>query len=160
MSLVHYKCLQSIYIKHGQCFWNLNRVLKFTCQFWTSPRVFRVPLEISQVYWRYKAMNLSLHYSIKCCISRMTIISHVFWIFFQLMNLLQKDFQRNLQDSIQMADTTKRNSNGHFILGNTGHVWRRLTVYSSVLKFVCCDWLEYFDFGFMTPNWKLLYRMA
>ena len=44
------------------------------------------------------------------------------------MCLFRKDFQRNHQDSIQMADVTKRNLNVHFILGNTGHAWHRLTV--------------------------------
>ena len=44
--------------------------------------------------------------------------------FFQLMHLIQKDFQRNAQHSIQMpgiTKRTKRNSNVHFILENTGH---------------------------------------
>ena len=36
----------------------------------------------------------------------------------------ERDFHRNLQDSIQMLDMilqTERNLNVHFILGNTGH---------------------------------------
>ena len=38
-------------------------------------------------------------------------------------------FPEKLQDSIiQMPDITKRNSIVHFILGNTGHACRRLSV--------------------------------
>ena len=44
------------------------------------------------------------------------------------MRLFRKDFQRNVQHSIHMSDITKRNSNVHFILGNTGHAGRELTV--------------------------------
>ena len=40
-----------------------------------------------------------------------TVNLHLFW----------KDFKRNLPDSIEIPDTTKRNLNVHFILGNTGH---------------------------------------
>ena len=43
--------------------------------------------------------------------------------FFQLMRFfLRKDFQRNVEDSIQMPEITKRNSNVHLIFGNTGLV--------------------------------------
>ena len=57
-------------------------------------------------------------------ISRITIVCHgkYFESFIQFMRLFQKDFQRNVQHSIQMPDITERNSNVHFILGNTGHV--------------------------------------
>ena len=34
---------------------------------------------------------------------------------------ISERFQRNVQHSIHMSDITKRNSNVHFILGNTGH---------------------------------------
>lgn len=44
------------------------------------------------------------------------------------MPLFWKDFQSNLQDSIQMPDFAKKNLKVHFILGSTGHAWRRLTV--------------------------------
>ena len=44
------------------------------------------------------------------------------------MRLFRKDFQRNAQHSIQIPDITKRNPNVRFILGNTGHAWRGLTV--------------------------------
>ena len=46
----------SIHVTRDWHFWNLNRVLKFTCQFWTSPMRF----QSSQC----KAMNYSLHFSI------------------------------------------------------------------------------------------------
>ena len=56
-------------------FWNLH------VSFEHRQQDFRVPLEISLVYWRYKAMNFSLHYSIKY-FRNITIVSQVFWIFF------------------------------------------------------------------------------
>ena len=40
----------------------------------------------------------------------------------------RRDFQRNFQDPIQMPNIAKRNSNVHFILGNTGHMRGRLTL--------------------------------
>ena len=55
-------------------------------------------------------------------ISKITIIIYCF------PSIFLKDFQRNLQDSIQMLDITKRNLNVHFIVGNIGHVLHRLTV--------------------------------
>ena len=57
---------------------------------------------------------------------------HVFW----------KDFQRNLQDSIQMPDITKRNLIVHFILGNTGHAGRKLTVNGKNYQ---VNWLDALD---------------
>ena len=44
------------------------------------------------------------------------------------MRLFRNDFQRNVQHSIHTSDITKRNSNVHFILGNTVHAWPGLTV--------------------------------
>lgn len=42
-----YSSLQSVYVTRVQYFWTLNWVLKFTCQFWTSPtRFLRVPVEV------------------------------------------------------------------------------------------------------------------
>ena len=55
--------LQSIQDTHDRYFWNLNEVLKFICQF-IANEISEVPVEISLVYWRYKARNFSLHYSI------------------------------------------------------------------------------------------------
>ena len=66
-------------------------------------------------------MNFSLHYSIKYFKNNNCFPSILIFFFFQLMRLFRKDFQRNVQHSIQMSDITKRNSNVHFILGNTGH---------------------------------------
>ena len=62
---------------------------------------------------------------------KMTIFSQVVLFIFLLARVsvfFRKDFQRNLQDSIQMADIAKRNWHVHVILGNTGHTWRRPTV--------------------------------
>ena len=47
--------LQSIHVMRDRYFWNLNGVLKFTCQFWTSPTRFRSSHRNFPVYWRYKA---------------------------------------------------------------------------------------------------------
>ena len=74
-------------------------------------------------------MNFSLHYSIKYfknnnCFP--SIFLNLF--FFLLMCLFWKNFQRNVQHSIHMSVITKRNSNVHFIFGNTGHAWHELTV--------------------------------
>ena len=44
------------------------------------------------------------------------------------MRLFRNDFQRNVQHSIHTSDITKRNSNVHFILGNTVHARPGLTV--------------------------------
>ena len=108
--------------------------LKFTCQFWTSPwRDFRVPVEISLTYWRYKAMNFSFHYSNKY-FKNNNCFPSILNFFFLLMRLFRKDFQRNVQHSIHMSDITKRNSNVYFILGNTGHAWRELTVIADSLR--------------------------
>ena len=68
-------------------------------------------------------MNFPLNYSIKYfknndCFPSFYINFSVYDFFFQ------KGFQKNVQDSIQMPDITKRNSNGHLILGNTGHASR------------------------------------
>ena len=82
-------------------------------------------VEISLVYWRYKAMNFSLHYSIKYFKNNNCFLSILNLFFF---SVNAKDFQRNVQHSIQMSFITKRNSNVHIILGNTGHAWRGLTV--------------------------------
>ena len=69
-------------------------------------------------------MNFSLHYSIKYFKNNNKLFPKHFgssFFFFQLMRLFRKDFQRNVQHSIQMLDITKRNSNVHFVLENTGH---------------------------------------
>ena len=95
-------------------FWNLH--ISFEHRQWD----FRVPVEIPLVYWRHKFVNFSLHiHSIKYFKN-----SNYFWsilnlFFFQLMRLFRKDFQRNVQHSIQMLHITKRSSNVHFILGYT-----------------------------------------
>ena len=74
-------------------------------------------------------MNFSLHYSIKYFKNNNSFPSILNLFFFGvLMRLFRKDFQRNVQHSIHMWDITKRNLNVHFILGNTGHAWRELTV--------------------------------
>ena len=119
-------------------FWNLHVSFEH-CQ-----RDFRVPVEISLVYWWYKAMNFSLHCSMKyfknTCNNCFPSISN---LFFLLMRHFWKDFQRNVQHFIHMPDITKRNPNVHFILGNTGHVWHELTVihcWDSFLHFRF--WLE------------------
>ena len=81
-------------------------------------------------------MNVSLYYSIKY-FKNNNCFPSIF--FFQLITRhLQKDFQRNLQDSIQMPDITKTNSSVHFILRNTGHTWRRLTVYVCAYQSTFC----------------------
>ena len=48
------------------------------------------------------------------------------------MRLFRKDFFRDIDDSVQTPHISKRNSNIHFILGNAGHAWGRLTVKSSL----------------------------
>ena len=53
-------------------------------------------------------MNFSLHYSTS--ISKLTIAlkyCESFFVFFQLMRLFRKDFQRNVLHSIQMPSFTK-----------------------------------------------------
>ena len=98
-------------------FWNLH------VRFEHRQQDFRVPVENSLVYWWYKAMNLSWHYSIKY-FKNNNCFPSILNLFFLLMCLFWKDFQRNVQHSIHMSDITKRNLNVHFILGNTGHTWR------------------------------------
>ena len=85
-------------------------------------------VKITLVYWRYKAMNFSLHCSIKYFKNNNCSPSILNLFFFLLMRLFRRDFQRNVQHSIHTADIAKRNSNIHFILGNTGHAWREWTV--------------------------------
>ena len=63
---------------------------------------------------------MDFHYVTVLSISKNCFPS-IFIFCFQLMHLFWKDFQRNLQDFIQMPDITKRNLNVHVILGNTGH---------------------------------------
>ena len=101
--------LQSIHFTRDCYFWNLNGVLKITCQFWTlehCQRDFRVPVKIPRVYWRYKAMNFSLYYRIKYF--KKTVVSQVFWtLFFQFMCLFRNEKQhpfrcRSLQREIRM----------------------------------------------------------
>ena len=68
-------------------------------------------------------MKFSLQYSIKYFKNnnnKLLFPKH-FECFLHLMHLFWKDFQRNVQHSIQMSDNTKRNLNVHFILGKTGH---------------------------------------
>ena len=103
----------------------------FTCQFWCRQWDFRVLVEISQVYWRYKTINFSLHYSTN--ISRITIVSQIFYILFffcQLMRLFRKDLQRNVLHSIQMPCFIYKGIRTHvyFILGNNNRAWHGLTV--------------------------------
>ena len=61
------------------------------------------------------------------------------------MHLFRKDFHRNVQHSIHISDITKRNSNVHFILGNTGHARRELTVhvngYIFMIKFLVPEYV-------------------
>ena len=65
-------------------------------------------------------MNFSLHYSIKYFKNNNCFPSIL--NFFKLMRLFfGKDFLRNLQDSTQMLEITKRNLNVLFIFGNTCH---------------------------------------
>ena len=71
-------------------------------------------------------MNFSLHYSINYFKNDNGFPSIL--NLFRLMHLFRNDFQRYVQDPVQMPDITKRNSNAHFILGNTGHALRGLTV--------------------------------
>ena len=84
-------------------------------------------VKITLVYWRYKAMNFSLHCSIKYFKNNKCSPS-ILNLFFLLVRLFRRDFQRNVQHSIHTGDIAKRNSNIHFILGNTGHAWREWTV--------------------------------
>ena len=70
-------------------------------------------------------MNISLHYSIKYfkidnCFQ--SILNFSFF-FFSVNASFFFYFQRNVQDSVQMPDIT----NIHFMIGNTGLAWRRLT---------------------------------
>ena len=53
--------------------------------------------------------------------------------------IFRKGFQKNVQDSIQMPDITKRNSNVHFSLGNTGHATRGLTVILCLFQINRCN---------------------
>ena len=73
-------------------------------------------------------MNFSLHYSIKYFKNNNYCFPSILNLFFLLMCLFRKDFQRNVQHSIHMSDITRRNLNVHFILGNTGHTGHELTV--------------------------------
>ena len=77
-------------------------------QFWFRQWDFRVVVEISVLYWRYKTMNFSLHYSTS--ISRITeqlSLKYFKSCFCQSMRLFRKDFQRNVLHSIQMPSLTK-----------------------------------------------------
>ena len=66
---------------------------------------FSVLVSIFLVYWQYKAMIFSLHYSIKYLFSRI-IASQVFWIFL-LMRLFSERFLEKVQHSIQMKEKKK-----------------------------------------------------
>ena len=84
-------------------FLNLNGVLKLTCQFRTSPTRFQSSHRnfLSIKLWPFL-------YITALSISRITIVSlEYFESFFPLMCLFRKDFQRNVQHSIQMRDITK-----------------------------------------------------
>ena len=110
-------------------FWNLQ------VSFEHRQRDFKVLVEISLVYWRYKAMNFSLHYTIKyfksnnclqifCFVFLFVCLFVVVVVFFFFGKISREIFKipfkcRTLQN---------KNSNVHFILGNTGHTWRRLNV--------------------------------
>ena len=59
-------------------------------------------------------MNVSLQYSIKYFKNDNKLFPKYFESFFQLMPLFRKDFQRNVQHSMPILDTTKRNLNVHF----------------------------------------------
>ena len=72
-------------------------------------------------------MNFSLHGKIEY-FKNNNCFPSILNLFFQLMRLFRNDFQRNVQHSIHTSDITKRNSNVHFILGNTVHAWPGLTV--------------------------------
>ena len=62
-------------------------------------------------------MNFSLHCKIEYF--KNNNCNKYFESFFQLIRLFRNDFQRNVQHSIHTSDITERNSNVHFILGNT-----------------------------------------
>ena len=78
-------------------------------------------MEVSLVYLRYKALNFSLHYKIKYFKDNNCFPSILNLFFFSVNASFSERFQRNVQHSIHMSDISKRNSNVHFILGNTGH---------------------------------------
>ena len=65
-------------------------------------------IDISLVYCQYNAMTFSLHYSIKYFKSNNIVSLEYFESFLPLMHLFRKDFQRNVQHSIQMLHITKR----------------------------------------------------
>ena len=98
-------------------FWNLH------VSFEHRQRDFRVPIKISQVYWRYKAMNFCFHYSIKHkCFPNILNLFFSECIFFgkisrEIFNIPFKC--RTLQRRIWMFISVSE---------NTGHAWRRLTV--------------------------------
>ena len=118
--------LLSIHVTRDQYFWNLNGVLKFTCQFWTSPSRFqsRVPVEISLVYRWYKAMNFPLHNSIKYFKNNIFFPS-IFNLFFVFFGKISREM---FNSPFKCRTFWKKNSNVHFIQENTGHSWRGLTV--------------------------------
>ena len=83
--------LQSIHVTCDRYFKNLNRVLKFNVSF-EHQRDFRVPVQISQIYWRYKAMNFYLHYSIKYFKNNICFPSILNLFFCQLMRTFLERF--------------------------------------------------------------------
>ena len=102
-------------------FWNLH------ASFEHRHRDFRVPVEISLVYRRYKAMNFPFHNSIKYFKNNIffPIIFNLFLVFFG------KISREMLNSPFKCLTFWKKNSNFHFIRGNTGHSWRGLTATAS-----------------------------
>ena len=107
-----------------------NGVLKFTCQVWISPTRYQssrrnIPILLMVSSYGF-FLTCNLHYSI----SRMTIVSQVFF-------LVNGPFSERFPEKCSTFHSNaghyyKGNSNIHFILGNTGHAWRGLTVRLSV----------------------------
>ena len=77
-------------------------------------------------------MNFSLHCKIEY-FKNNNYFPSILNLFSQLMRLFRNDFPGNVQHSIHTSDNTKRNSNVHFIFGNTVHAWPGLTVTEALL---------------------------
>ena len=76
-------------------------------------------------------------------------ISSVWWIIVQLLCSFHSNFQKNLQDSIQIAEAPKRNLNVPFILVDTGNTWNTIVAWLRHLieyNYNCNLFYLYWDF--------------
>ena len=120
--------LQSIHVTYDRYFSNLNGVWNLHASFEHGERDFRIPVHISLVYWRYELWIFL--YITAFSISRITIVSQVFWIFFSVNASFSERFPEKSSTFHSNAGRYKEEFECSF------HSW----TYWSRITWINCKW--------------------